>query len=94
MNYCMLNTERDEAMIELNVCIGSSCHLKGSYNVIQAFQQLVEENNLHDKVEMKAQFCMKNCQQGVSVSIGNEIFSVSPETVREFFRTTVMARAN
>ena len=94
MNYCMLNTERDEAMIELNVCIGSSCHLKGSYNVIQAFQQLVEENNLHDKVEMKAQFCMKNCQQGVSVSIGDEVFSVSPETVREFFRTTVMARAN
>jgi NADH:ubiquinone oxidoreductase subunit E len=81
-------------MIELNVCIGISCHLKGSYNVIQAFQQLVEENHLHDKVEMKAQFCMKNCQQGVSVSIGGEIFSVSPETVREFFRNTVMARAN
>lgn len=79
-------------MIELNVCIGSSCHIKGSYNIIQTFQQLIEENNLHDKIEMKAQFCMKQCQQGVSVTIGDEIFSVSPETAREFFRNMVAAR--
>jgi NADH:ubiquinone oxidoreductase subunit E len=77
-------------MVELNVCVGSSCHLKGSYNVIQAFQQLVEEKSLHDKIDMKAQFCMKQCQKGVSVSIGSEIYSVSPETVREFFSNTIM----
>ncbi|MEA4847479.1 MAG: (2Fe-2S) ferredoxin domain-containing protein [Clostridiaceae bacterium] len=77
-------------MIELNVCIGSSCHVKGSYNVIQTLQQLIEENGLHDKLEMKAQFCMRNCQHGVSVSIGDEIFSVSPETAEEFFRDVVL----
>jgi len=77
-------------MVELNVCIGSSCHLKGSYNVLQAFQQIMEEEKLHDKVDLKAQFCMKQCQNGVSVSIGDEIYSVSPETAREFFRENVM----
>lgn len=77
-------------MIELNVCIGSSCHLKGSYNVIQAFQQMIEEENLHNKVEMKAQFCMKQCQQGVSVSIGEGKYSVLPETAKSFFKTTVL----
>lgn len=77
-------------MLELNVCIGSSCHLKGSYNVIQAFQQSIEEEGLHDKVEMKAQFCMKQCQNGVSVAIGGEVHSVSPETARQFFRETVL----
>ena len=94
MSYCMLAMikKRYTAMIELNVCIGSSCHLKGSYNVIQAFQQLIEEENLHDKIEMKARFCMKQCQHGVSVAIADEIFSVSPETAREFFRKTVAAR--
>lgn len=76
-------------MLELNVCIGSSCHLKGSYNVIQTFQQLVEDQGLHDKIEMKAQFCMKQCQKGVSVSIGDEVYSVSPETARSFFTSTV-----
>lgn len=79
-------------MLDLNVCIGSSCHLKGSYNVIQAFTQLIEEEKLHDKIEMKAQFCMKQCQNGVSVSMGDEVFSVVPETAREFFREHVMTR--
>lgn len=79
-------------MVELNVCIGSSCHLKGSYNVIQSFQRMIEEESLHNLVEMKAQFCMKQCQKGVSVSIGDEIFSVSPEMAREFFRNTVIPK--
>lgn len=94
MICCMfiIRMEMNEAMIELNICVGSSCHLKGSYNVIQTFQQLIEDNKLHDKIEMKAQFCMKNCQQGVSVSIGEEVHSVSPETAREFFRNIVAER--
>ena len=75
---------------ELNVCIGSSCHLKGSYNVIQAFQKLIEDHGLHEKIEMKAQFCMKQCQKGVSVSLGDEIHSVSSETARVFFLNTVV----
>jgi NADH:ubiquinone oxidoreductase subunit E len=77
-------------MLSLNVCIGSSCYLKGSYNVIQAFQQAIEAKGLHEKVEMKAQFCMKQCQNGVSVSLGDQIYSVSPETASSFFETTVL----
>ncbi|MDR2893765.1 MAG: (2Fe-2S) ferredoxin domain-containing protein [Deltaproteobacteria bacterium] len=77
-------------MLELNVCIGSSCHLKGSYNVIQTFQQIIEDEALHDRVEMKAQFCMKQCQNGVSVAMNGKVFSVSPETARQFFRETVL----
>lgn len=75
-------------MVELNVCIGSSCHLKGSYNVIQTFQQLIEAGQLHDRLEMKAQFCMKQCQKGVSV--GEDVYSVSPETAKSFFESTVL----
>ena len=79
-------------MLEVHVCIGSSCHLKGSYNVIQTFQQLIEENKLHDKIDMKAQFCMKRCQQGVSVMLDQEAFSVSPETARTFFQQNIFPR--
>lgn len=77
-------------MLELGICIGSSCHLKGSYNIIQTFQQFIEENKLHDKIEMKAQFCMKQCQRAVSVSLGGELYSVSPETARDFMMATVI----
>lgn len=77
-------------MTQLHVCIGSSCHLKGSYNVIQTFQQMIEEHGLHDKIEMKAQFCMKRCQQGVSIAIDEKDYDVSPETAREFFSSHLL----
>ena len=78
-------------MLELSVCIGSSCHLKGSYNIIQLFQQIIEENALHDKIDFKANFCMKECQgTGVAVSINGTAHHVQPENAREFFKTTIM----
>ncbi len=81
-------------MLDLSVCVGSSCHLKGSYNVIQTFQQMIEAGGLHDKVEMKAQFCMKQCQTGVSVAIGGKTYSVSPETAKSFFESAVIPEIN
>lgn len=77
-------------MIELSVCIGSSCHLKGSYNIIRTFEQLIEAQNLHDQLELKAQFCMQQCQNGVSVSVADKIYSVSPETAKSFFDSTIV----
>jgi NADH:ubiquinone oxidoreductase subunit E len=78
-------------MTEITVCIGSSCHLKGSYNVMQTFQQMIEECSAHDRVELKAAFCMKTCHnQGVSVTVDGRPYSVLPEQARAFFRTAVL----
>ena len=77
--------------MELSVCIGSACHLRGSYNVIQAFQQQIEKNQLHDKLELKASFCCKRCQEpGVAVLFDGKAFSVTPETANTFFKTEVL----
>ncbi len=81
-------------MVELGVCIGTSCHLNGSYNVVQTFQQLIEEYALHDKIEFKAYFCMKECKSnGVSVSVGEENYRIEPENAGDFFRNTILAKA-
>lgn len=78
-------------MLELSVCIGSSCHLKGSYNIIQIFQQLIEEYKIHDKIDFKATFCMKQCQNdGVSVSFNGSSNHIKPEVAREFFQTSIL----
>jgi NADH:ubiquinone oxidoreductase subunit E len=80
-------------MIELCVCIGSACHVKGSYNVIQTFQQLIEEKSLHDKINFKSGFCMRQCQHGgVSVTVDGEQFHVLAEDCRDFFRTRVESK--
>lgn len=78
-------------MIIINVCIGSACHIKGSYNVINSLQQLTEEYELSDKVETRAAFCLGHCTQSVSVRIGDgEVQSVTGATAREFFVTKVL----
>ncbi|MDR1388505.1 MAG: (2Fe-2S) ferredoxin domain-containing protein [Treponema sp.] len=78
-------------VLELSVCIGSSCHIKGAYNVIQTFQQLIEEHRLHDKIDFKSSFCMKQCRQsGVAVHINGEEHQVSPESAAGFFAARVM----
>ena len=76
----------------LTVCIGSSCHLKGSKKVAQTFERLITENNLREKVNFHAAFCMGNCQNGISVSLDDKVYSVTPETAEEFFKNEVMSR--
>ena len=56
-------------MIEISICVGSSCHLKGSYQIIQIFQRLIKKNKLEDKVQLKASFCLGRCTKGVSVKV-------------------------
>lgn len=79
-------------MLELNVCVGSACHIKGSYNVINAFQQMIEEHSLSDEIDLKAVFCLKQCMKAVAVRIGDEgeIYSVSGASAREFFEKEVL----
>ena len=75
--------------MKITVCIGSSCHIKGSRQVVEQLQYLISENNLGDKVELGGTFCMGNCQKGVCVSVDDAFFSVTPETVEAFFQTNV-----
>ena len=79
-------------MMKVTICIGSSCHLKGSKQIIEKLQTLVAENNLKDKVDLAGKFCMGNCAEGVCVSIGDQVFSVQPDNVQEFFKNEVLAK--
>ena len=78
--------------MKVTICIGSSCHLKGSREVVEGLQKLVEEHNLADQVTLNGAFCMGNCVNGVSVKIDDQIHSVKPNTVKEFFETEVLSR--
>ena len=74
------------------ICIGSSCHLKGSRTIIQKLEELITERQLNDKIELNGSFCMGECSNGVCVKINDELFSVSPETVNTFFENEVLRR--
>ena len=78
--------------MKITVCIGSSCHIKGSRSIVEQLQYLISENGLGDKVELGGTFCMGKCQQGVCVTVDGEFFSVSPETVETFFNDNIKAK--
>ncbi len=79
--------------MKVTVCIGSSCHLKGSRQVVEQLQYLIAENDLKDKVELGGTFCMGKCQLGVCVTVDSEFYSVTPESVNEFFENAILAKA-
>ena len=78
--------------MKITVCIGSSCHVKGSRQVVRALQQLIADNKLEDKVELGGTFCLSNCQKGVCVTVDDEIFSVTPDSVNACFSENVLGK--
>ena len=78
--------------MKVTVCIGSSCHIKGSRQVVEQLQYLIANNNLKDKVELGGTFCMGKCQQGVCVTVDDAFFSLTPESTDDFFAKEILAK--
>lgn len=76
--------------MKVTVCIGSSCHIKGSRQVVEQLQHLISKNKLEDCVELGGTFCMGKCQQGVCVTVDDKFYSVSPEAVEDFFEKNIL----
>lgn len=80
-------------MLQVTICVGSSCHLRGSYYIIRTFQDLIKKNKLEDKVELKASFCLGNCTQGVSVKVGEEfVGGFTPANAEEKFAEHIVKK--
>lgn len=78
--------------MKVTVCIGSSCHIKGSRQVVEQLQKMIAEAGVGEKVELGGTFCMGQCQQGVCVTVDDAFYSVTPETVADFFKNEVLAK--
>ena len=76
----------------ISVCVGSSCHIKGSKLILDGLRQLVSENGLSNKVEIIGVLCMDNCMNGVSVRVDGKICSVSPDRIDEFFKSEIVTK--
>ena len=78
-------------MKELKVCIGSACHLKGSYAVIEGFKKLISDNGVEDRISLKAAFCLGHCTEAVSVEKWDgTILSVSKDNIEDIFKNQIL----
>ena len=76
----------------IQICVGSSCHIKGSPDIVELFQKAVAENNLDDEITLAGSFCIGKCNRiGVTVQIDDEVHTgITIENFKDFFRENVL----
>ncbi len=80
--------------MKVAVCVGSSCHLRGSYNIIELLKQRLEERGMTDQVDLRAAFCLGKCTDGVSIQVDDEIIcGVSADNFDEIFEKYILKQA-
>ena len=79
----------------LKVCVGSSCHLKGSYDVIEKFKEIIKKYDVEDVVDLQASFCLGHCSEGVTVKADEEfLFNVSKDNAEDIFVKDILPKLN
>lgn len=77
--------------MNIYVCVGSSCHLKGSYDIIELMKEYIANHGLEDKVNLSAAFCLGKCTDGVSIKVDDEVIcGVCPDNFSEIFSHYVL----
>ena len=76
----------------IQICVGSSCHLKGSPEIVELLQKAVEEYRLEDEITLAGSFCIGKCNLvGVTVQIDDDIHvGITKENFKEFFKENVL----
>ena len=79
-------------MLVVSICVGSSCHLKGSAQIVDLFERKLEEHGLQDDVMLTGSFCIGKCNRyGVTVQVDDEIHTgVTPENFEMFFVKNIL----
>jgi NADH:ubiquinone oxidoreductase subunit E len=81
--------------MEIKVCVGSSCHLKGSTEIVKSLQSLIETHRLSREITLVGSFCMGRCQEpDVTIMIDNVPYKTSPAGIDAFFTANVLSRFN
>ena len=76
----------------IQICVGSSCHLKGSEKLVELFQKAIEERKLDNDITLAGSFCTGQCNRvGVTITVNDDVYTgITPETVESFFNDKVM----
>ncbi|MEW6524918.1 MAG: (2Fe-2S) ferredoxin domain-containing protein [Bacillota bacterium] len=79
-------------MVTVQICVGSSCFLRGAPRIIDKLQELVAAYELSNQLTLKGSFCMEQCTKGgVTVRIGDELLTgVKCEDLSGLFETKIL----
>lgn len=77
----------------VQICVGSSCHIKGSPEIVELLKKAFEENNLQDEVTLAGSFCIGECNRmGVTVQVDDAIHTgINRDNFKEFFKEKILS---
>lgn len=79
--------------LEVKVCVGSSCHIRGGTKTLRALEMLIEKADIAGRIDLKADLCLDNCMQAPNVVVGGDIHGgITPERVEDFFYQHILPR--
>ena len=80
-------------MVIVQVCVGSSCHLKGSSEIVELLERAVEEHGIQDDVVLTGSFCIGKCNRvGVTVQVNDDVHvGITVENFSDFFRNNILS---
>ncbi len=79
--------------MEITICIGSSCHLKGAREIVAKLESIIEEKGLEGANSSEGRFCMGKCSvEGVSIKLNDDLFYLKPENTEQFFQDEILRR--
>ena len=78
----------------IQICVGSSCHIKGSEKLVDLFQDAIAKNGLEGEITLAGSFCTGRCnREGVTVAVDDDVFTgVTPEKFEAFFEENILKR--
>lgn len=79
-------------MLFIEVCVGSSCHLKGAPEIVELLQKNIAENHLEDDIVLAGSFCAGKCNRvGVTITVGDTIYTgITKDGFKDFWRDTIL----
>lgn len=82
-------------MLQIKVCVGSSCHIRGGAKTLKVIKSLIEAHGLDTSVDLAADLCLENCIQAPNVVIGDKTFGgITPDKAEEFFKKQILTRVD
>jgi NADH:ubiquinone oxidoreductase subunit E len=82
-------------MVEVKVCVGSSCHIRGGAKTLKLLKTYIEQYDLADNVDLVADLCLDNCVNAPNVVVDGTVHGgVTPDKAEEFFKENILAKVN
>ncbi len=83
-------------MVYIEICVGSSCHLKGAPQIVELMQNKMKEDGLEKEIVLSGSFCTGKCnREGVTISVDKKVYTgITPEKFRDFWNDTIVPAVN